>query len=257
MVVLVAGPRWVNGASWFDISRESIDGGGSGWVEFSQSSISGCLSGGSSDPASTLAPAPIATTDTTCPIGIGPGGIRSGKYAATSLTREQQQWLFQLFGNQGQAPSAYGGESCTGYYAPLLPSAPAAESDSDGSEGAAVTAGVGDTSYQLLAMCNVSPEAHFLSFQSTPLDLVMPQGGPKGTWFKVLEGIIQVLGYVVDGTTQEKVDEVQYKVWGDTDTEAYYLQVIQLFERTLVSSRTYPITKEYYQALSKTCGRLS
>jgi len=47
-----------------------------------------------------------------CPPGTGPGGIKAGDYPPTSLTQEQRQWLFNVFGHSGIAPVGYGGERC-------------------------------------------------------------------------------------------------------------------------------------------------
>ena len=42
--------------------------------------------------------------------GSGPGGIQPGDYPAESLTQEQRNWLWQFFGNSGEAPVGYGGQ---------------------------------------------------------------------------------------------------------------------------------------------------
>jgi hypothetical protein len=42
----------------------------------------------------------------------GPDGIRAGSYPPQSLTQDQRQWLFEVFGHQGIAPDGYGGEDC-------------------------------------------------------------------------------------------------------------------------------------------------
>lgn len=45
---------------------------------------------------------------------MGPGGIMPGSYDPQSLTQEQRNWLFNYFGNQGEAPVGYGGEGMYG-----------------------------------------------------------------------------------------------------------------------------------------------
>jgi len=47
-----------------------------------------------------------------CPSGSGPGGIIAGGYPPEKLTQDQRQWLFSIFGNAGEAPVGYGGQSC-------------------------------------------------------------------------------------------------------------------------------------------------
>ncbi len=44
----------------------------------------------------------------------GPGGILPGDYNPQDLSQEQRQWLFNQFGNEGNAPVGYGGERCPG-----------------------------------------------------------------------------------------------------------------------------------------------
>jgi surface antigen len=45
LVEVLDGPRQSSDGIWFDVSRATLDGGGSGWVEFSQANYSGCISG--------------------------------------------------------------------------------------------------------------------------------------------------------------------------------------------------------------------
>ena len=47
-----------------------------------------------------------------CPSGTGPGGITAGDYDPNTLTQDQKQWLFTIFGNAGIAPVGYGGSRC-------------------------------------------------------------------------------------------------------------------------------------------------
>lgn len=42
----------------------------------------------------------------------GPGGLRAGGYDPTKLSRQQRQWLFEVFGNNGYASEGYGGQTC-------------------------------------------------------------------------------------------------------------------------------------------------
>jgi hypothetical protein len=60
-------------------------------------------------------PIPSPTSDAEgCSSGSGPGGIVAGSYPAQDLTQEQRNWLYHIFGNQGEAPVGYGGENCGG-----------------------------------------------------------------------------------------------------------------------------------------------
>jgi hypothetical protein len=60
-----------------------------------------------------------------CPSGTGPGGITAGSYSPQSLTQEQRQWLWNLFGNNPNetAPAGYGGQGCSGQQ-PMVPPCP-------------------------------------------------------------------------------------------------------------------------------------
>ncbi len=60
-----------------------------------------------------LSPVVLAQGDP-CPSGTGPGGIVAGDYPPQNLTQDQRQWLFQVFGNSGEAPVGYGGQRCGG-----------------------------------------------------------------------------------------------------------------------------------------------
>ena len=47
-------------------------------------------------------------------MATGPGNIAPGSYEPQGLTQEQRQWLFNYFGNQGNAPVGYGGQGMEG-----------------------------------------------------------------------------------------------------------------------------------------------
>lgn len=53
----------------------------------------------------------------------GPGGIHAGSYSPQTLSQEQRQWLFEVFGNNGIASEGYGGQDCNNN--PPAPSQPA------------------------------------------------------------------------------------------------------------------------------------
>lgn len=42
-----------------------------------------------------------------CPIGTGPGGIVPGDYPPQDLSQEQRQYLYEAFGNSGEAPPVF------------------------------------------------------------------------------------------------------------------------------------------------------
>jgi hypothetical protein len=45
---------------------------------------------------------------------VGPYGMVPGAYNATELMQDERQWLYQIFGNSGTAPTGYGGPRCPG-----------------------------------------------------------------------------------------------------------------------------------------------
>src|SRR3990167_7116723 len=47
-------------------------------------------------------------------MATGPGGITPGSYEPQSLTQEQRNWLYNYFGNRGEASQGYGGQGLEG-----------------------------------------------------------------------------------------------------------------------------------------------
>jgi hypothetical protein len=54
----------------------------------------------------------------------GPSGLRAGGYDATTLSQDQRQWLFEVFGNEGTASVGYGGNHCSWQDQSIVPSCP-------------------------------------------------------------------------------------------------------------------------------------
>ena len=69
-VDIIDGPRSADGVTWWDVSRQKLDGGGTGWVFFEQAGMSGCI--GSANPPSNPNP-PIENTNNPISGGGLPG----------------------------------------------------------------------------------------------------------------------------------------------------------------------------------------